>query len=334
MSASLTDPGTTDRLPVSVGDLDRAALERLGIRYERRDDMPLTDLDDEASRAAWNQARLGDPVDEEHVEQLLSELERGAEFPPIIFYRDNEGRAVTLSGNHRRRTHEVAGRTTINAYEATGLSGLRKEDPRVLLLIYEANRGHGKGVSIEDRVHQAIVLIRNGYTVRAAASALGIPENRVRDQYDAARATERLEDELGVDTTGIPISAQRRLVAIRNDKVAKDAAEVARKMERKTQEVNELVKAVNGARTEDEQLAVVRDYAEALDARLPAPGAPKRGQAAGVSAELRRFDTSVGTILRFDVESLRSGIPNDFRDRLVERVHKATEVLAAAEKVL
>jgi hypothetical protein len=36
----------------------------------------------------------------------------------------------------------------------------------------------------------------------------------------------------------------------------------------------------------------------------------------------------IGTILRFDVESLRSGIPNEFRDRLVERVHKATEVLA------
>src|SRR2546421_550778 len=68
-----------------IGDLDRAALERLGIRYEYHEAFPLDELDDAASRHVWNQARLGDPVDEDHVEQLLSELERDAQFPPIIF---------------------------------------------------------------------------------------------------------------------------------------------------------------------------------------------------------------------------------------------------------
>ena len=334
MSASLTDPEVAESLPPTVGDLDKAALERLGIRYELHEELPLTKLDDEASRAAWNQARLGDPVDQEHVEQLLSELERRAEFPPIIFYRDDGDKWVTLSGNHRRRAFELLERETIPAYEATGLTGLRKEDPRVLLLIYEANRGHGKAVALDDRVHQAIVLIEHGYTVRAAAAALGIPENRVRDQYDAARATRRLEEDLGIDTTGIPPSAQRRLVNIKNDKVAKEAAQIAQLMEKKTQEVNELVKAVNAERTEEAQLAVVRDYGEALKTRQPAPGTPKRGPDSNVSAEFRRFDTAVGTILRFDVESLRSGIPSDFRDRLIDRVREAATVLQAAEQVL
>src|SRR5713101_639652 len=102
-----------------VGDHDRAALDRLGIRYVYRHELPLSELDDDASLAAWNQARLGDPVDEEHVDELLAELERDIELPPIIFYRDNDGRAVTLSGNHRRRANERLDRETITAYEAT-----------------------------------------------------------------------------------------------------------------------------------------------------------------------------------------------------------------------
>ena len=231
------------------GDLDRAALERLGIRYEFQPALPLRELDTDASRAVWNQARLGDPVDADHVEELVAELERGVELPPIIFYRDDAGKAAVLSGNHRREAYARVGRDEIAAYEASGLDGLRKEDPRVLSLIYEANHGHGLPVSIDHRVHQAFALIEHGYNVRAAAAAVGIPETRVRDHYDAARATRRLEVELGVDTTEIPISAQRRIVNVRNDVIAKAIAEVVPLMDKKTQEVNDLVKAVNAERT-------------------------------------------------------------------------------------
>jgi hypothetical protein len=187
-----------------------------------------------------------------------------------------------LSGNHRREAYTRVGREEIPAYEASGLDGLRKEDARVLSLIYEANHGHGLPVSIDHRVHQALALIEHGYNVRAAAASVGIPESRVRDHYDAARATRRLEVELGVDTSGIPISAQRRIVNVRNDVIAKAIAEVVPLMDKKTQEVNELVKAVNAERTQEAQLAVVSDYAETLKARTPTPvaaraAAPRRG---------------------------------------------------------
>lgn len=319
---------------LSAGDLDRAALDKLGIRYIFHGEFPLTELDEEASRQAWNQARLGDPVDEEHVEELVAELERGAEFPPIIFYRDDRNRCVTLSGNHRRRAHEVLKRETIFAYEATGLAGLRTEDERVLRLIFEANHGHGLQVALDDRVQQALALVKNGYNVRAAAAAVGIPENRVRDEYDSARATSRLEEELGVNTGEIPISAQRRLVNIRNDKVIKAAAAVVPLMSKKTQEVNELVKAVNAERTEDAQLAIVEEFAEAVKARATSSAATSGTRSDGLAPEVRRFDTAVGSILRFDVEILRSGLATDYRDRLLSRIREAAERLSAAERVL
>jgi hypothetical protein len=325
-----------DDLQASLpGDLDRAALDRLGIRYEFRPAVALKDLDTDASRAVWNQARLGDPVDADHVEELVAELERGVELPPIIFYRDDAGKAAVLSGNHRREAYARVGREEIAAYEASGLEGLRKEDPRVLSLIYEANHGHGLPVSIDHRVHQALALIEHGYNVRAAAGAVGIPETRVRDHYEAARATRRLEVELGVDTTGIPISAQRRIVNVRNDVIAKAIAEVVPLMEKKTQEVNDLVKAVNAERTQEAQLEVVSDYAETLKARTPTPsrrGRPPRED--GKGPELRKLDGALGTILRFEVESLRSGLTQEERERLGERVGDAIDKLSAAREVL
>lgn len=317
------------------GDLDRAALERLGIRYEFQPAFPLKELDTDASRAVWNQARLGDPVDADHVEELVAELERGVELPPIIFYRDDAGKAAVLSGNHRREAYGRVGRDEIAAYEASGLDGLRKEDPRVLSLIYEANHGHGLPVSIDHRVHQALALIEHGYNVRAAAGAVGIPETRVRDHYETARATRRLEVELGVDTTGIPISAQRRIVNVRNDVIAKAIAEVVPLMDKKTQEVNELVKAVNAERTQEAQLAVVSDYAEALKVRTPTPsrrGRPPREE--GKGPELRKLDAALGAILRFEIESLRSGLTPEERGRLTTRVRDAIEKLSAAREVL
>src|SRR6266511_42331 len=153
--ASTTAPTEAASTLPEVGDLYRAALERLGIRWVFHEELDLSEIDDSASLAVWSQARLHDPLDEEHIEEMVSELERGAEFPPIVIYRDNARNCVTLSGNHRRRAYAAAGRRTIRAYEAVGLADLRNDDPRVLHLVYEANHGHGKAVASDDKIQQA-----------------------------------------------------------------------------------------------------------------------------------------------------------------------------------
>jgi hypothetical protein len=122
-------------------------------------------------------------------------------------------------------------------------------------------------------------------------------------------------------------------VNIKNDKVVQAAAAVVPLMTKKTQEVNELVKAVNEERTEDAQLAVVEEFAEAVKARAATP-VPKASPKDDLAPEVRRFDTAVGSILRFNVEMLRSGLPTEYRDRLLARVKEAAEKLNAAERVL
>jgi hypothetical protein len=106
-------------------------------------------------------------------------------------------------------------------------------------------------------------------------------------------------------------------------------------MDKQTEEVNELVKSVNSERTETAQLTLVRDYAEALRARGKREPRPHgRRKQEGITADVRRLHTALGQIARFDVETLRSGIPGDFRDKLVQRVRDAIAKLEAAEQVL
>jgi hypothetical protein len=76
---------------------------------------------------------------------------------------------------------------------------------------------------------------------------------------------------------------------------------------------------------------VVKDYEETLKTEpKPRPGRPS----SGLPAEVRKFDTAVGTILRFDIESLRDGITADLRARLQERVREAATKLETAKSLL
>ena len=91
---------------------------------------------------------------------------------------------------------------------------------------------------------------------------------------EVARATHRLE-QLGVNTSGIRISNQRRLANIRNDRVLAEAARLAPLMEKQTEEVNDLVKTINGERTQEAQLEIVKDYEATLKSREPKAGSPR-----------------------------------------------------------
>jgi hypothetical protein len=328
---------TTPAVPlVQAGDFDRAVLEELGEPFELRE-VSLGEIDIDRSRRVLNQVRFGlGAHNEEHVAALRTVLEQGGELPPGIIHRDNDGRYVILSGNHRYPAHKAENRSTMKFYIATGLEGVATTDPRAQDVALRANVAHGDPVSIVHRIEQATRLVETGhYSIKDAARALVVPESKLRDNVEKAKSRRRLTD-AGVGVEQIPISVARRLNAISSDRVLQEAARLVPKMAQKAEETNRLVVAINDARSETEQLEIVERTAEALEvAGTVQAQARKLKGGALVSPKTRRFDGALGLILRFDLQELEAlSMPAEFRDHLRARVAGATAILAAAQEAL
>lgn len=321
----------------TAGDFDRAVLDELGESWELID-APLAEIDIDSSRRVLNQVRYGlGAYNEEHVETLRTALEQGAELPPGIVHKDQDGHYVILSGNHRYPAHERAGRASMRFYLATGLNGLSTFDPRVQDVALRANVAHGDPVSSEHRIEQAAGLVENGhYSIKEAAKALVVPEAKLRDHVEKIKSRRRLA-EAGVPLSDkdIPISVARRLNAISSDRVLRAAAELVPQMAQKAEETNRLVVEINTARTEDDQLEVVKQAADALEAS-GTKQAQARGRRSGalVNAKVRRFDGALGVVLRLDVAELERDVTPEFREHLRDRIAQAESHLAEIAKAL
>jgi hypothetical protein len=323
---------------IQAGDFDRAVLDELGEPFELVD-VPLDDVDFDRSQRVLNQVRLGlGAVNEEHVETLFTVLDQGGLLPPGIAHRDPEGHLVILSGNHRFPAYKKAGRASMPMYLATGLDGLPTTDPRVQDAALRANVAHGDPVSAEHRIEQAARLVESEhYSIKEAARALRVPEGKLRDHVEKMKSRRRLTD-VGVPLSDkdIPISVARRLNAIPSDDVLKAAATLVPLMAQKAEETNRLVVAINEARSERDQLAIVAEKAKELEASGTVQ-ARARGLKGGalVSPKIRRLDGALGAVIRFDADELKGArLPSEFRDRLRERIDEAAQVLTVLRKQL
>lgn len=321
---------------IDAGDFDKAVLEELEEPYELRE-IRLDEIDVDKSQRVLSQVRLGPAAySQEHAESLQTALEQGTELPPGIVHRDNEGKMVILSGNHRFPAHRAAGRQGMPFYVAKGLEGLPTSDPRVQDVALRANVAHGEPVAPEHRLQHAGQLVESGhYTVKGAAEAMVVPEAKLRDHVEKLKARRRLAD-LGVPVEKIPISVARRLNSVSSDRVLKAAAQLVPKMTQKAEETNELVVALNQARSEKEQLAIVKEKSEALDTAGSAQAqARKRKTGSFVSPKVRRLDGALAVVIRFDrSEAHRHAMPPDFREKLKTRIREASRALGELEKVL
>jgi hypothetical protein len=332
-------PATIDaepRLFVEAGDFDRAVLEELEEPYELRE-ISLDEIDVDKSQRVLNQVRLGPAAySQEHADTLRTALEQGSELPPGIVHRDDEGRNVILSGNHRFPAHRAAGRQTMPFYVATELGGLPTSDPRVQDVALRANVAHGEPVETEHRLQHAAQLVESGhYTVKGAAEAMVVPEAKLRDQVEKLKARRRLA-ELGISVDQIPISVARRLHSISSDGIVKAAAKLVPKMTQKAEETNELVVALNQARSEKEQLAIVREKSDALDAAGTVQAqARNRKTGSFVNPKVRRLDGALAVVIRFDLtQAGADAMPSEFREKLKTRVREANRALLELEKML
>jgi hypothetical protein len=317
-----------------AGDFDLAALERLGVEYELEAEFALADLDVPGSRQVWEQVRPGEPLDEENIEHLRVVLESGGSLPPPIVYKDNRGKWRVISGNHRMEVYRAIGRPRTPVYVAKALEGLKFENGAVLALAFEANAGHGKQVSELFRTKQALDLVsKGGYSVRDAAAALGVAEGKVRDEKEKAEATQRLE-RLGVNTEPIPVTARRRIASIRSDRLAKQLSEMVPMMEQKVTTVEETVKAVNAARSEERAIEILEKLGQTLAAANGATtsSGTKPPAVSPVLSQLNRVLTGVINLAPNEIAT--AGTTTEYRNLTVAKLKEAIVRLREVEKAL
>lgn len=321
----------------TAGDFDKEALEALGVEYEVDDDFEISEIDVPGSRQVWEQVRPGEPLDEENIEGLRAAHENGAILPPPIVYRDNRGKIRVISGNHRSEMYRRAGVTKTRVYRAVGLDGNKFENGAVLALAFLANAGHGKQVSEDYRLKQALDLVyRGGYKLADAARALSVKEDKLRDEREKVEATTRLEA-LGVNTEKIPITAQRRIASIRTDRLAKKLGQLVPMMDRKVETVEETVKAVNAARSDAEGAKILEALAEALRAAKGSGGSGDDGGTGGsaVSPVLRNLNRLLGSVVNLNVTEIETaGTTAEYRKLTLEKLDAAVAQLGAVKKAL
>jgi len=226
-------------------------LESYGITRWDLSTIPIERIDQAASHT--NQARLtGTAVDDEIATNYGLAMENGDIFPPIVLFDQGPKGYLVIDGNHRVAGKQLANETEIDAYILRDLT-----IPQRLLLTFDANTRHGFRTTTNERVQQAITLVNNGLTLRAAANALNVPEQRI-SQVLGGKNAERQLIEAGVDTSKLSTGHFQRLGAIRSYPVRAAAAKWFAEQRVNTTDASMLIKQINDRTSDADQLDFIR----------------------------------------------------------------------------
>jgi hypothetical protein len=206
-----------------------------------------------------NQARL-EALDEEVVDRYSADMERGDVFPPVLLNKVGR-KLVPLGGNHRLAAASRANIGAVPAYVVVS------EPEMATRLMYEDNRRHGLPPSEEERLHQAVHLVNNGYKREAAAEVVGLSAGKV-ERAVAVQSGDRRAAELGIRTwTLLPKTVRWRLGMVRSDPVFAAAADLAATSAMEHRDVQDMVTMINRTRSDAEALALVGHITEERAAR-------------------------------------------------------------------
>jgi hypothetical protein len=312
-------------------------LDGKGVKWRYLSEVKIDEIDLEKSLR--NQARIKQKVDEEVITRYVEAMERGDVFPPIVFARGGRSASakfVNIDGNHRVISKKKAGDEvyTYGAYE------VYDADPQVIVMMtFEANTKHGLPTSEEERVHQAIWLIDNGATKKAAAQAVNVPEKAINKLWNKVVA-DRRADEVGILRSHwdhLSQSIKNRLNTVQTDEGFMALVELVYKAKLDWDEVNTFVNEINGTRSGTKQKAMVTNWTEVLKDRIQAnlggglTNASRRG-----ATPLQRYRMTLGAVLGLpdDVNSLASQFAPQERSEAAQRAREAAKRFTALARAL
>jgi ParB-like chromosome segregation protein Spo0J len=224
---------------------------------------PLFELDRiDVPRSLANQARIGEPLDQEVVDQYENDYRNGDQFPPIVVHLPSTRakKAVVLGGNHRNAGATKAGHTRHPAYIVNGL------EPDIALKVsYADNRTHGARLTRQDRMRQAAHLIATGAaaTHAEAAATVGISTPDVAKAIAVEEGGARArEADLAGPWDQLPHGHKVMLAGIRLDVAFTEAVRVTAEAKLSQGETRQLVTTVNSARTEAKALQTIGNASE------------------------------------------------------------------------
>ncbi len=217
-------------------------LTREGVEWHVEKDIPLSMIDWETSLK--NQARLGQALIQEHVDELAIAILDGYQLPDTVGYYNKDGKVVVISGNHRVAACKQINELKLGNVEKLDWYIVETFAWKIEVLTRVANALEGPGLTKEEKLQHAKYLVTAlNYTEVEAAKALGISKSTVGIALQAAEVAERLGKYKFRDT--LPLSTLCNIYRIKQDnalvEVAKlikeaqlsadEAAEVARKIE-------------------------------------------------------------------------------------------------------
>lgn len=285
----------------------------------------------DVERSLRNQARLGEPVDQEFVDRYAEAMKGGATFPAVVAARAPSGKLVIIDGNHRLVAAKKAD-YKLSVYEVTAKA------QSITTMTFEANVTHGKATTEEERIHHAMFLIDSGMTKTEAAKRMNVSVAKVNKQALSTEAGRRA-DGAGIPRSeweALPETARNRLSMINSDEALVGAVKLATEAGLNTQEVLDLVASLNDSKSVAKQMKVLElkrlEYADAIqDVRTGvAPAIGKR-----VRSPKGALASTIGFALVMpDAEAIVASLGQAEREEYAPRVDEAIQRLTTLRKAL
>ncbi len=229
-------------------------LRELDLRYEL-EDVSTLQIDKKTSQR--NAARLSAKIDSEHVDSIVSGIQRGDQIPFLVvrkLFENGKQRFVIAGGNHRFEALIQVGESFVKTYSV--VCG----DTEFLVLCQKLNLSNGKGVSEHDRVLYAASALEKGLvkTTQEAENLFRVKSWKIRDYLKLQKAEQVLAARTG-KTLKLPQRVKIALAKIQADAVHQEALNVVSNSKLASHELSAIINEVLKKPTEGEQIEFLKN---------------------------------------------------------------------------
>ncbi len=308
-------------------------LAELGVKFTFLEKVSPGSFDTKRSRE--NQARLGNPIDEEVRDRYAEDLKNGDEFPPVVAYRLSSGQLEVLDGNHRQAAHELTGQA-MDVYQVDDAT------PPALraLITFQANAKHGKPSTTPERLHHAMFMVNNGKSVAKAAAAFGVPVHALQKLATQAYATRRAED-AGIPVKvweRIPTASQLKLNTISTDEGFIEAVKLTADADLNSTQVTEMVRQLNASKSAAKQKAEAEalrgEHEDKIQTNAVSTTRPQGQRKSATSTAKGRLSLAMGQLRSAWTLIKPEDMTPTMKDELAEALKEAKDELEILERRL